>query len=156
MWLRVGVVWTDVSEERIASIFRVEKSSLVDFLPWRGKRYVTSKRQFTQDLHGATSQKAEFFKIKESHIHLEVGHPVPGLRFRNYAFDKEPRKSGPSARCRFTFRPRERSWDGSLGIAARLRAGQRRRRTSIPGRGKDISLIHNVQTGCGVHPASWI
>jgi hypothetical protein len=27
MWRRVDLVWTDVSEERIASIFRVEKSS---------------------------------------------------------------------------------------------------------------------------------
>jgi hypothetical protein len=26
MWRRVYLVWTDVSEERIASIFRVEKS----------------------------------------------------------------------------------------------------------------------------------
>jgi hypothetical protein len=26
-WRRVGLVWTDVSEERIASIFRVEKSA---------------------------------------------------------------------------------------------------------------------------------
>jgi hypothetical protein len=37
MWRRVGLVWTDVSEERIASILRVEKSaswagsSLADF-----------------------------------------------------------------------------------------------------------------------------
>jgi hypothetical protein len=27
MWRRVDVVWTDVSEARIASIFRVEKSA---------------------------------------------------------------------------------------------------------------------------------
>jgi hypothetical protein len=27
MWRRVDVVWTDVSEERIASIFRIEKSA---------------------------------------------------------------------------------------------------------------------------------
>jgi hypothetical protein len=26
MWRRVDIVWTDVSDERIASIFRVEKS----------------------------------------------------------------------------------------------------------------------------------
>jgi hypothetical protein len=26
MWCRVGLVWTDISEERIASIFIVEKS----------------------------------------------------------------------------------------------------------------------------------
>jgi hypothetical protein len=28
MWRRVDLVWTDVSEERIASIFRVEKSAI--------------------------------------------------------------------------------------------------------------------------------
>jgi hypothetical protein len=27
MWRRVDIVWTDVSEEGIASIFRVEKSA---------------------------------------------------------------------------------------------------------------------------------
>jgi hypothetical protein len=27
MWRRVDIVWTEVSEERIASIFRVEKSA---------------------------------------------------------------------------------------------------------------------------------
>jgi hypothetical protein len=46
MWRRVGILLIDVSEERIASIFRVEEihelpahagSSLVDLLPWRWK-----------------------------------------------------------------------------------------------------------------------
>jgi hypothetical protein len=31
------------------------------FLPRRWKRYVLTKRRFTQDLHGATSQKTAFF-----------------------------------------------------------------------------------------------
>jgi hypothetical protein len=30
-------------------------------LPWRWRRYVPPKRQFTQELHGATSQKTAFF-----------------------------------------------------------------------------------------------
>jgi hypothetical protein len=30
------------------------------FLPWRWRRYVPPKRQLTQDLHGATSQKTFF------------------------------------------------------------------------------------------------
>jgi hypothetical protein len=83
MWRRVDLVWTDVSEERNASIFRAEKSvceepawaggcrfllTLVPrpriFLPWRWRRYVPPKRRFAQDLHGATSQKAEFFSMK--------------------------------------------------------------------------------------------
>jgi hypothetical protein len=50
-------------------------------------------------------RRRNFFKSKEGHIHLEAGYPVPGLRFRNYAPDKEPRKSGPSELYRFTFRP---------------------------------------------------
>jgi hypothetical protein len=33
------------------------------FLPWRWWRYVPPKRRFTQDLHGATSQKMAFFNL---------------------------------------------------------------------------------------------
>jgi hypothetical protein len=33
------------------------------FLPWRWRRYVPPKRRFTQDLHGATSQKTAFFSL---------------------------------------------------------------------------------------------
>jgi hypothetical protein len=78
MWHRVGLVWTDVSEERITSIFREGKSASEEpecaggcrlsllvprsrnFVPWRWRRCVTSKLRFTQDLHGATSQKTAF------------------------------------------------------------------------------------------------
>jgi hypothetical protein len=35
MWRRVVLVWTDVSEERIASIFRAEKSAREE-LAWAG------------------------------------------------------------------------------------------------------------------------
>jgi hypothetical protein len=35
MWRRVDIVWTDVSEEHIASIFRVEKSAIEE-LAWAG------------------------------------------------------------------------------------------------------------------------
>jgi hypothetical protein len=35
MWRHVDLVWTDVSEECIASIFRVEKSASEE-LPWAG------------------------------------------------------------------------------------------------------------------------
>jgi hypothetical protein len=76
MWRRVGLMWTDISEEHIASIFRVEKSAserdtsshlltlvprLRIFLSWRWRRNVLPKRRFTQDLHGTTSQKTAFF-----------------------------------------------------------------------------------------------
>jgi hypothetical protein len=83
VWRRVDVVdWTDVSEDRIASIFRVEKnpraknqreqvaaelasSSLADFfLPWRWRRYDPPKRLFNRPhLHGATPQKTAFFIV---------------------------------------------------------------------------------------------
>jgi hypothetical protein len=33
------------------------------FPPWRWRRYINPKRQFTQDLHGATSQKTTFFIV---------------------------------------------------------------------------------------------
>jgi hypothetical protein len=33
------------------------------FLPWRWKRYVPPKRRFTQELHGATSQKTASFVV---------------------------------------------------------------------------------------------
>jgi hypothetical protein len=82
MWRRVDIVWTDISEERIASIFRVEKSASCShmltlvpgsriFLPSRWRRYVPPKRRFTQDLHGATFQKTAFFvdtAVKTSNV----------------------------------------------------------------------------------------
>jgi hypothetical protein len=70
MLRRVDLMWTDVSDERIASIFRVEKSTshlltlvprLWIFLPWRWRRYVPPKRQFKQDLQDATFQMIAFF-----------------------------------------------------------------------------------------------
>jgi hypothetical protein len=59
MWRRVDLVWTDVSEKRIASNFGVEKS-LSEEPAWAGgcrltsrwRRYVPPKRRFTQDLQG--------------------------------------------------------------------------------------------------------
>jgi hypothetical protein len=54
MWRCVDRTSTDVSEECIASIFRVEK--------WR--RYVPPKRLLTHYLHSATSQKTTLFKVK--------------------------------------------------------------------------------------------
>jgi hypothetical protein len=73
MWRRVDLLWTDVSEERIASIFRAEKFTCCShlltlvfrtriFLFWRWW-YVPPKRRFTHDLRGATSQKTAFFIV---------------------------------------------------------------------------------------------
>jgi hypothetical protein len=72
MWCRVDLLWTDVSEECIISIFRAEKSANEEpawaggariFLPWRWRRYIPPKRRFTQDLHGVRSQKTAFFIV---------------------------------------------------------------------------------------------
>jgi hypothetical protein len=65
MWHRVDVL-TDVSEERIASIFRVEGKirKFADEDTVRtvtSRRYVPPKRRLTPHLHGATSQKNAFF-----------------------------------------------------------------------------------------------
>jgi hypothetical protein len=46
MWRQVGLVQTEVSEKRIASVFREEKSSETSVL---------------QDSHGVISQKTTFF-----------------------------------------------------------------------------------------------
>jgi hypothetical protein len=76
MWRRVDIVLTDVSEERIASIFRVEKIAneaatiypcwFIDrgfLIPWSWRRYDPPKRRLTPFLHGATSQKTAFFIV---------------------------------------------------------------------------------------------
>jgi hypothetical protein len=42
---------------------RERGTSVRIFLSWRCRRYVPPKRRFTQDLHGATSQKAAFFIV---------------------------------------------------------------------------------------------
>jgi hypothetical protein len=38
------------------------------FLPWRCRGYVPPKRRFTQDLHGLTSQKTEFFSHRRENL----------------------------------------------------------------------------------------
>jgi hypothetical protein len=69
MWRRVDLAWTDVSEECIASIFRVENSA-VTCSRWflaRGFFYLEDSGDTflwnvgSQDLHGAISQKTAFF-----------------------------------------------------------------------------------------------
>jgi hypothetical protein len=34
-------------------------------------------------------------------------------------------------------------------------AGQMRKQDSIPSRNKNLSLLHSIQTGSGIHPASY-
>jgi hypothetical protein len=63
MWSRAVLVWTDVSEGRIASIFRVEKSESEE-LAWASScSYVPPKRRFTEEVHNATFQKTALFII---------------------------------------------------------------------------------------------
>jgi hypothetical protein len=67
MWRRVDLVWTDISEEHIAYIFRVEKSSSEEPAGAGGRFFypenVLPKCRFTQDLHCATSHKTAFFIV---------------------------------------------------------------------------------------------
>jgi hypothetical protein len=67
------------------------------FLPWRWRRYVPTKRRFTQDLHGATSQKTAFFivtTVKTSNFKIIVvcsnNHmkPINTLCGQNAEFSK--------------------------------------------------------------------
>jgi hypothetical protein len=67
---RVGLVRTDVTEERIASIIRVKRIGELGTtlaLTTYGttlnttRRYVPPKRRFLQELHYLTSQKMAFF-----------------------------------------------------------------------------------------------
>jgi hypothetical protein len=59
LWRRVVLVWTDVSEERIASIFGVEKSASKEpawaggcSLQQRFGKHVTCQRRFNRGFHG--------------------------------------------------------------------------------------------------------
>jgi hypothetical protein len=89
MWRCVCLVLNDVSEERIASIFRIEKSvseepawaggcrlshqsEITSYIRTEqgerecrphGRQNVPPKRRLTQDLHSATSQKTTFFIV---------------------------------------------------------------------------------------------
>jgi hypothetical protein len=80
---RVDLVWTDVSEERIAS---TGATCSWIFLPWRWRQYIPPKRRFTQDLH-ATSQKTVSFiltAVKTSNpteIWVFVAVAIQGLSY---------------------------------------------------------------------------
>jgi hypothetical protein len=74
MWGHMVLVRTDVSEERIASIIRVERISELGtlmltfigswfFHPWFWRRYVPPKRPLLQEPHSVTSQKAAFLIV---------------------------------------------------------------------------------------------
>jgi hypothetical protein len=67
VWRRVDVDWTDVSEDRIASIFRVEKSASEE-PAWAVTQKTTffiegfvSVRSYTQDMHVHLASKAQWF-----------------------------------------------------------------------------------------------
>jgi hypothetical protein len=46
-------------------------------------------------------------------------------------------------------------WQSSVDIMSRLRAGGLRNRGSIPGSGKGLFILQNVQSGSGSHAASY-
>jgi hypothetical protein len=72
MTVRVAqIIWTKMAEwlvyyklkwmwERAFLVPELVPRSRI-FLPWRWRRYVTSKRRFTQEVHSATSKKTAFF-----------------------------------------------------------------------------------------------
>jgi hypothetical protein len=66
MWHYVDLVWTDICEDRIASIFRVEK--------------IHDQGTTTQDLHSATSQKTAFFIV----ISVETSYLMNLLLFGSF------------------------------------------------------------------------
>jgi hypothetical protein len=76
MWRRVDLVRTHVSEERIASIFRVEKSASKEPV-WAGclqpPGHVGSS---LADLHGATTQKMAFFIFLDIKEQLYIMHKL--------------------------------------------------------------------------------
>jgi hypothetical protein len=47
------------------------------------------------------------------------------------------------------------SLDSSVSIVTRLSAGSQGNWGLIPGRGRDFSLLHNIQTSSGVHTGSY-
>jgi hypothetical protein len=55
--IKIAVIW-DVVPCRSCVLTLVPRLRI--FLPWRWRWYVPPKRRFTQDLHGATSQKIAF------------------------------------------------------------------------------------------------
>jgi hypothetical protein len=60
----VALVRTDVSEERIASIIKMDRLSDLEItLAVTNKQYVPSKRQFLQESHGVGFQKTVFFIV---------------------------------------------------------------------------------------------
>jgi hypothetical protein len=71
MWRRVDLVWTDVSEERIASIFRVEKSSAATCSRWffaRGYLYLCLESQtniFVGIWSSGTWRRVKLFKFND-------------------------------------------------------------------------------------------
>jgi hypothetical protein len=60
MWYRVDIVYTDVSEERIAAHVG---SSFADFYTLKMEAINFSEASVYTYLHGATSQKTAFFKL---------------------------------------------------------------------------------------------
>jgi hypothetical protein len=73
------LVWTDVSEENIASIFRVEKFASEE-PAWAGGcrlSHHSKTPRFAQDLHGVTSQKTKVFKnwIRSNTLDYTVSCP---------------------------------------------------------------------------------
>jgi hypothetical protein len=62
MWRRVDILLTDVSEERIASIFTLVPRSWISYT-LKMEAIRSSETSVKKYLHGATSQKTAFFIV---------------------------------------------------------------------------------------------
>jgi hypothetical protein len=68
MWRRVDLVWTDISEERIASIFRVEKSASED-PAWAGVSKLQPPDHAGSPLADFYTLKMEAIRSSETSVH---------------------------------------------------------------------------------------
>jgi hypothetical protein len=68
MWLCVDIASTDVSEERIASIFRVKNPRTAN----QRQQVAADKRRLAQYLHSPTSQKTFFIVTAVKNLNLTI------------------------------------------------------------------------------------
>jgi hypothetical protein len=81
MWRRVDLVWTDVSEERIASLFRIEKS-VSEEPAWAGGRLRVTEQSRKE--HG--SIYSTMYKIIVEYTHRMTPLGESRFRLRGYSY----------------------------------------------------------------------
>jgi hypothetical protein len=82
MWRRVNLVWTDVSDERIASIFRVDKSAIEEPV-WAGGCRLSHQSENTQHIAGSSlvdlsNLNMDAIRSSETSVHTRsTRHHIP-------------------------------------------------------------------------------